>query len=1220
MLLRKILFALSLCWVLDSFLFPFNIPVWAQTPYLVVQGGHSDRINSLAIATNGMVMASGSDDQTIKLWDLKSGRELRSLANPSGKIGEVVFSPDGRTLATGGQGGQITLWDVQTGEEKHTFTAFPTQYMDRNVFHQGSLAFSPDGIKLASIGWNGKVDLWEVQTGRQLKSLPGHSRAVRSVAFSPDGKKLATASDDDTIKVWDVVTNQELYTHSNPPNSQSRGFDSVGFSQDGKMLVGSTNDGLLLFWNGETGAENKNLIGGHSSWHNHPSYSPRSIAFSSDKKTFFQTIVHGPLDWTVRAWDVASGLEILPALSQEGNYWDLKASAIALIPDAKILAIASGSSERGVLIKVWNTETGAEGTTFGSYTKPVRSLALSADGKRLASGTWDGMVKLWDLSSDSELVTLNGRLHAERPGGHYRVSSVAFSPDNHKLASGIFDGTVVLWDVATGKRLKTFFSTGDTILSIAFSPDGKTIASDGTREGHVRLIDITLDEDAKPKDLFPNRPFASALALSPDGITLATGSGNGHVALWDLTLRRDWKHPLEQNPSGWRPLGNHAKDKLINSVSFSPDGKFLASGSQDATIKLWEVDSGRRLGTLLGHSHVVNSVAFRPDGKMLATGSSDKTTKLWSVPDGAELYTLHGHSGFVTSVGFSSDGRILVTGGGDGSVKLWEVSSGTELATLVSVDQNDWLVSTPDGLFDGSPDGWKRIIWRFDNKTFNYAPVEAYFNDYFYPGLLQEIFQGKRPKAPSGKELENRDRRRPSVVIRQVQPPLSSLNIPAEKMAPMNEGRTVAIQIEATENVDQPVPESQPRSSGVQDLRLFRNGTLVKVWHGDVFDKSRGCVEMGVNASAQPTGPRKAICTAVVSIVAGGNEFTAYAFNHDNLKSDDADPLVVTGDESLTRKGVFYVLAVGINQYQAAGYDLKFAVADVEEIGAELKLQQDKIGEYARTEVISLTDELATKANILFALRRFAGDNQENAGDKGSSQLKKELEKIRVLQPEDALVLYYAGHGSAKEEHFYLMPHDVLPSDDSHLRASSLSDVDLNEALERLDAGKLLMVIDACQSGQMLGAAKEGRGPMNSKGLAQLAFDKGMYILAAAQSYQAAKEVSRSQEGKKIEHGLLTFALLEGLNQAKVDRTGKIRERDWMKYAVDQVPLMQVDEMKQRQLAIEKGSSSQQGRGAQLVFAEGDDPTLEYEKRRVQRPRVFYRRELETQPLIVAQP
>ena len=224
---------------------------------------------------------------------------------------------------------------------------------------------------------------------------------------------------------------------------------------------------------------------------------------------------------------------------------------------------------------------------------------------------------------------------------------------------------------------------------------------------------------------------------------------------------------------------------------------------------------------------------------------------------------------------------------------------------------------------------------------------------------------------------------------------------------------------------------------------------------------------------------------------------------------------------------------------------------------------------------------------------------------------------LKEAQPEDLVIVYFAGHGTARENQFFLIPHDLgydgseLISSDSVLNliiTHSISDRDLEGLFVNVDAGRLLLVIDACNSGQALEAEEKRRGPMNSKGLAQVAYEKGMYILAASQSNAAALEVS------ELKHGLLTYVLIEeGLKQAKAEKNsrGEIFERKWFNYATKRVPELQIDQMKRRR-------QGNQGSNAELVFVEGDDVTTDPEKRKVQRPRVFYRRELEAQPLIVA--
>lgn len=377
------------------------------------------------------------------------------------------------------------------------------------------------------------------------------------------------------------------------------------------------------------------------------------------------------------------------------------------------------------------------------------------------------------------------------------------------------------------------------------------------------------------------------------------------------------------------------------------------------------------------------------------------------------------------------------------------MSDGRLLASLIALDKDDWLVVTPDNLFDGSVAAWRRAIWRFDNNTLNYAPVEAYFSDFYYPGLLTDIFAGKNPRAPS--DILRKDRRQPELKLT-----LAGLHPDAALTT-----RDVTVRLEVSQ-----------APAGARDVRLFRNGSLVKVWHGDVLKRRRSVM-----------------LEATIPLVAGENRLSAYAFNRDNIKSSDAT-LVVRGAESLKRQGTAYILAVSINSYSNPQCDLKYAMADAQAFSAEVRRQQESLKNYSSVVVISLSDKEATKANILARLAELSGR----------------------VQPEDALLVYFAGHGTAQQNRFYLIPHDLgyngprTKLDEAGLRAilaHSISDRELEQAFERIDTGHLLLVIDACNSGQALEAEEKRRGPMNSKGLAQLAYEKGMYIMTAAQSYQS---------------------------------------------------------------------------------------------------------------------
>jgi WD40 repeat protein len=1060
----------------------------AQRPELVVQTGNTNNVESVAFSPDGKTLAAGSGN-FIKLWDVSTGTDLRTLKGHSNLVRSVAFSPDGKILASSSSDRTVKLWNISTGTELRTLIGH-----SEDVF---SIAFNPTGRILVSGDDDGKIKLWDIATGKELRTLEVEG-AASSVAFSPDGTTVAGADSDGIVKLWRVATGTELRTLR-----WTAAILSVAFSPDGKTLASGSSDEMVELWDASTGTELRTLkMDGYVN----------SAIFSPDGRT----IAAGSSFGIVKVWDVATGTDLR---TLKGHRFSVQ--SVAFSPDGKTLA--SGSWDKN--IKLWDVSTGSNIRTLEAHSQWVESVVFSPDGRTIATGGADETIKLWNVSTGMELRSLRG--HSDR------IKSLAFSPDGKMLASESFDKTIKLWDVPTGKELRTL-KVEVYDLSVAFSPDGKTLAS--SNRATVKLWDVSTGTELRTLKI---DGFVTSVVFSPDGRTIAAGSYFGFIKLWEVS-------------TGAELLTLKAHTKRVRSIAFSPNGKTLAS-SGDA-IELWDVSTG----TLKGNLADSGSVAFSSDGRMLVSFGGS-TIKLWDISTATLFRIFRGHSDYVSSVVFSPNNQYLISGSWDASVKVWEVGSGKELASLIAVDQRDWIVVTPDGLFDGSPAAWNKIIWRFNNNTFNYAPVEAFFSDFYYPGLLADIFADKRPTAPS--DISQKDRRQPQL----------KLTLPESQSGSTLTTRNVTVKIDVSQS-----------PAGAQDVRLFRNGSLVKVWHGDVLK-----------------GQNSATLETTIPIVAGENRLTAYAFNHDNIKSSDAT-LTVNGADSLKRPGTAYVLAVGVNTYSNANYNLKYAVADAEDFSAEFKRQQETLKKYERVEVIPLYDKDATKANILQALEQLA----------------------TKAQPEDAVIVYFSGHGTAQQQRFYLIPSDLgyqgertklSAADLQTILSHSISDRELEAAFEKIDAGQFLTVIDACNSGQALDAEEKRRGPMNSKGLAQLAYEKGMYILTAAQSYQAALEASR------IGHGYLTYALVEeGLKQGKADREPKDNQivmREWLDYATERVPQMQEEKMKETPQV-----KDQQGRELELVFVEGDERITDPEKRSVQRPRVFYRRETESLPLIVARP
>ncbi|MGB8507107.1 MAG: caspase family protein [Pyrinomonadaceae bacterium] len=1060
------------------------VPAAAQRPQIEIQTGHTDGVRAVAFSPDGKLLASGSLDKTVIVWELATHRELRVYRGNSFAVNRVAFSPDGKLLAAAGGYDSSTLdvatlvvvWDVETGRIMREFKEEPHELF--------AIAFSPDSKTLAIGGTQGKtLKLWNVTSGRVVREISSENATLGHVglAFTPDGKNLATLSSEEA-RLWNVATGISV-----------RAFDvtngqTLALSPDGKTLA---------------------------------------IGYTLTQPSFF---------------DVATGT---PAPSLACEY----CPAISYSPDGKTIATSVGGA-----VKAWDSATRKQlfesPLIFQNFhtQEEVTGLAVSPDGRTVAACAEDGSnVALLDVTkSVGEPFILEGRRDL--------LGSIAANPNGKAIAvnSNRYEeaNIIKVWDAASGGMRSRVMpeiprGKGETggAFGLTYSPDGKLLAynvqvSYDNPQYEVKLLDADNVEVAA----FPCDFDGGVLTFSPDGRLLA-GAGGGADAhngiyIWDVA-RREQLRTIPVN-------------KYVIELQFKADGKTLFAETMEDFLLL-NAESGKLLSkspiTIKDRDRISPS-QLSPDGKTYV-GVADYKIFLADV---ATRRVLHRFD-FNAAARFSANSKQLITTSENSKTIIWDVASGEEIATLLTFGDNDWLVITPDGLFDGSPAAWNKVLWRFSNALYDVAPAEAFFSDFYYPGLLTEIMRGQHPKAPQS--IAQKDRRQPQVNL------MTEAGDASAQTAMTVPGAGVQIKI-----------NNAP--AGAQDVRLFRNGSLVKVWHGDVLQ-----------------GKTEATLTVNVPLIAGVNRLTAYAFNHDNVKSSDST-LNITGADSLKRKGVAYVLAVGVNSYANKDFDLKYAVADAQDFSDEWRTQQTKLQTFADTEIITLKDTNATKANILKALTDL---------------------KAKV-KPEDALVIYFAGHGTAQDNRFYLIPHDLGYEggrdaiDDAGLKqilAHSLSDLELQDALEGVDAGQLLMVIDACNSGQVLESEEKRRGPMNSKGLAQLAYEKGMYILTAAQSYQAAQEAS------KFGHGFLTFALVEeGIKQSKADdepKDGSVLVREWFNYATQRVPQMQVELMKETN-----------GRGVKVAFVKGEEQIADPAERNVQRPRVFYRREVETRPLVIAKP
>ena len=1109
-------------------------------PELVMQNGHADFVRDVEFTPDGKFVVSASVDRTIKVWEVSTGRVVRTLLGHTLPVTSIAISRDGRWLASTEKYGPIRIWDLDTGAAVRTFAEKMGAIQD--------VAFTSTG-SLLSLGAD--VDyVWDITNGKAIRSVDRRRRVEKffrykekgvekvadvsehildfeALGMSQDGSRIAVRDKENRVIIRDS-SGKEISQLSEPFTQPAVGMVAA-FSPDGKLLALNHSIFGVVIWNTETGARitETTASGQVVGLEFHPNNKLLVVgSFQGSSKKDKLTLIRLTAGEPPRIFES----DVLP-------------KQLAFTKDGGLLAVGGGES-----VALWDPTQDKPLRTMRGGVQLVQSVAISPDGRLLATAVNRNAPRFWDLTSGDGIGPALEPPSTLPPGSASIVENISFSPDGQSfaIARSFFEKSMHLYE--TSSRTPKIQVPGTTYVT--FSPDGSNFAT--LWKESVKIFETTTGREVL--NWTPRyRRSPHALAFSPDGRWLAALDVN-HLALWDL--RAGLETSVFPPNLGLVGFISHTD------MAFSPDGKLLAVAGDGGpgVVSLFDPETGQHIRRIKAHEAKTSDVVFLKSGTRFISSSFTGEIKIWETASGTQLKSIKGNPGGIKELAVSPDDRWFASAGHDGATRIWDTNSGEQLLLLTSdpATSSYWVAVSPDGLFDGSLQAINQLVaWRFGNEI---LPLETFFNEFYYPGLLAEVLAGKRPKP--AKDISMIDRRQPSITI----------TTPGDTSV-ANSSRTIRLMIDVTES---PADAKHSNGSGARDVRLFRNGSLVKVWRGDVL---KGGNNVALETSA--------------TIVAGENRFTAYAFNRDNIKSSDAS-LIVAGTESLSRKGVAYVLTIGVNAYANPEYNLKYAVADAQDFAEEWKLQQTKLAQYERVEVLSLNDQAASKSAILKAIADLS----------------------RKTQPEDAVIIFFAGHGTAQGNRFYLIPHDLgyrgsrTQLDEAGLQsilANSISDEALELAVEGLDAAQLLLVIDACNSGQALEAEEKRRGPMNSRGLAQLAYEKGMYVLTAAQGYQAALEAAQ------LGHGYLTYALVEeGLKTKSADTSpadGQVFIREWLDYATRRVPQMQQNKIQEQQ---------KQGRQLELVlkFAESDTGS----ERSVQRPRVFYRREVEVNPLVVAKP
>lgn len=1058
----------------------------------VIQKGHLQKIVCTAFHPSGDYIATGSADFSIKLWNVKTGKEIRSFNDHTNSIRSLEFSSDGSKLLTTSKDNYFKVFDVLTGKVIVSEQLKREDLWDAKFLTGDSQIMLSDGRDALYL-----YDLNEkMETGKYRKSYSsvatkkqvspdGHFVAelvnykltrlvplsepfdtidiafdkAYMAEFSANGKYFALGSTKLFAKVFDTGTGKELHHLKDNEEKKCDGCNTkIAFGNQRDIIATGSRGTNLVIWNAANGRRLKRL----GELKERPSF----LSFSPDDK-YLMVSDHKKM----LVFDTKSGQLKLRVDTDLISYYEPKFSPDGsgiLIPDeyntCTLWDIASGKKRktyRGYLNTPRTDQlkySYSNWTDAGilNYIKNKTEVAISSDGVYFAQGKIDTIAQIVNLET--------GKVVHQLKGHRQQVIALAFSPDNKLLATGSGDRRIILWDVESGALIRTLRGHQNLLFDLKFNASGTELIS-SSWDGTIRTWEVATGKETGYKDL--GNVSAYEVGFSPNDLYMVVADLDKNLNLIEADSREIFRSHIGHT-------------KTVSGFDYTPDNTRVVSASWDGSVKVWDAQSGMLLSKFKKHNGAVLSVACHPSKKIAFSGGADRLIRIFNLETGAETGQLVGHNNSVSSLSISEKAGILVSCSIDGVVKVWDLETQHELYTYITVDRENWLVKNRTGYFDGTGDALKLINYVSGMESLS---VSSFFKKYHAPGLQKRIMRGEEFD-DTGQNIHQLIKSASEITTTFKDFQNHKITARSDSMYKCGAGH-ISLMISATNPQDV-----------AKQVRIYNNGKLI-------LDQP---FEQDVNFRGGSKSERQ----FEIDLAPGENELEIVAINKNEIESAPQHFTLLFDQEA--GKPDLFIMTIGINEYQNKNYQLN----------------------YARNDAASFLKTVKTGAKHIFHEVFSYALEDEHANKKEMDRVFREI--IAKIGPEDVFVLYYAGHGvmslqdNSHSSDFYLVTYDVtnLFGDAEMLKSKAVSATELMNYSRQVTAQKQLFILDACQSGGAL-SAFASRGAPREKALAQLARSTGTFFLTASQDAQYANEVG------DLKHGIFTYAILEVL-------TGEVNE------------------------------------------------------------------------------